>query len=54
MLFDTENTRVTELIGAGMAITDATLDMGKMDEREVDTMRKELYHLRHQAEYYQN
>jgi len=28
-----------------MDITDATLDMGKMDEREVDTMKKEFYHL---------
>jgi hypothetical protein len=26
MLFDTENAKMTELIGAGMAITDATLD----------------------------
>jgi len=39
-LFDTENTRMIELIGAGMAITDATLDMEKSDEREVDAMNK--------------
>jgi hypothetical protein len=34
-LFDTENAKMTELIGAGMAITDATLDREKRDEREV-------------------
>jgi hypothetical protein len=44
-LFDTENTRMTELIRAGMAITDATLDREKRDEREVASMRKELDHL---------
>jgi hypothetical protein len=43
-----------EIIRAGMAITDATLDKEKMDEREVASMRKELDHLRHQAKYYQN
>jgi hypothetical protein len=48
-LFDTENAKMTELIGAGMAITDATLDREKRDEREVATMKKELDHLRHQA-----
>jgi hypothetical protein len=53
-LFDTENAKMTELIRAGMAITDATLDREKRDEREVATMKKELDHLRHQAEYYQN
>jgi hypothetical protein len=36
---------MTELIGAGMAITDATLDREKRDEREVDAMKKELDHL---------
>jgi hypothetical protein len=53
-LFDTENAKMTELIGAGMAITDATLDREKRDEKEVATMKKELDHLHHQAEYYQN
>jgi hypothetical protein len=34
-LLDTENAKMTELIGAGMAITDATLDRERRDEREV-------------------
>jgi hypothetical protein len=54
MLFDTKSVKMTELIGARMDITDATLDKEKMDEREVASMKKELDHLRHQAEYYQN
>jgi hypothetical protein len=53
-LFDIENDKMTELIRVGMAITDATLDMEKRDEREVASMKKELDHLRHQAKYYQN
>jgi hypothetical protein len=53
-LFDTENSKMIELIGACMSITNATLDREKRDEREVDAMKKELYHLRHQVEYYQN
>jgi hypothetical protein len=53
-LFDTESAKMTELIRAGMAINDATLDGGKRDEREVASMKKELYHLRYQVEYYQN
>jgi hypothetical protein len=43
--FDTKNANMTELIGAGMAITNATLDKEKMDEREVATMKKEPDHL---------
>jgi hypothetical protein len=45
MLFDTESTRMTEIIRAGMAITNATLDREKRDEREAASMRKELDHL---------
>jgi hypothetical protein len=45
---------MTELIGTGMAINDATLDRERMDERDVASMKKELDHLHHQAEYYQN
>jgi hypothetical protein len=36
---------MTELIKARMAITDATLDTEKMDEREANYMRKELDHI---------
>jgi hypothetical protein len=53
-LFDTKNTKVSEFLGVGMAITDATLDREKRDEREATAMRKELEHIRHQAEYYQD
>jgi hypothetical protein len=45
---------MTELIGVGMAIIDAALDRAKKEEEEVVSMRKELDHLCHQAEYYQN
>jgi hypothetical protein len=54
MLFDIESAKITELIRVGMAITDATLDREKRDEREVAAMKNKLDHLRHQAEYYQN
>lgn len=43
-LFDTEHAKMTELIGTGMAITDATFDRLK-DEDEAAAMRKELDHL---------
>jgi hypothetical protein len=39
-LFDSESDKITGLIGAGMAITDGTLDREKRDEREVASMRK--------------
>jgi hypothetical protein len=41
-LFDTEIAKMTEIIEARMAITDATLDRTKRDEREVATMKKKL------------
>jgi hypothetical protein len=53
-LFDIECAKMTEIIGLGMAINDATLNRQKKDEREVVSVNKELDHLRHQAEYYQN
>jgi oligoribonuclease (3'-5' exoribonuclease) len=49
-LFDTESDKVTDLIRVGMAITDATLDRLKRDERKVVTMKKELDHMQNQAE----
>ena len=39
-LFDIENAKMTELIGAGMVISDATLYREKRDEREVVAMKK--------------
>jgi hypothetical protein len=53
-LFDTKNAKMTELITIGMTITNATLDKEKRDEREVAPMKKELDHLLHQVDYYQN
>jgi hypothetical protein len=54
MLFDTKNDKMNDLIRVGMAIIDATLDMEKGDEREVASMKKDLDHMRHQAEYQKN
>jgi hypothetical protein len=53
-LLDTKNAKIIELIRECMAITDATLDRERKNEREVATMKKELDHLHHQVEYYQN
>jgi hypothetical protein len=50
-LLDTKNANITELIGAGVAITDATLDRERRDEMEVVAMKKELDHLHHQPNY---
>jgi hypothetical protein len=51
-LINTENARTSELIGVGMAISDATLDRAKRDEKELAATLKELEHLRHLDEYY--
>jgi hypothetical protein len=53
-LFDIENNKMNDLIRSRIAINNVTFDMEKGDEREVATMKKELDHLRHQAQYYQN
>jgi hypothetical protein len=53
-LLSTEHTKTSELIGAGMAITDATLDRERRDEKELATTLKELEHLRHLEKYYQD
>jgi hypothetical protein len=51
---NTENAKTTKLIRAGMAITDATLDREKRDEKELAASKKELDHLRHLVKYYQD
>jgi hypothetical protein len=53
-LLSTEHAKTSELIGAGMAITDATLDRERRDEKELATALKELEHLRHLEKYYQD
>jgi hypothetical protein len=44
-MISTEHAKTSKLIGAGMAITDATLDREKRDEEELVTSLKELEHL---------
>jgi hypothetical protein len=53
-LLDAGQSRVSELLGESMAISSATIDREREDEREVDSMREELVHLKHQVEYYQD
>jgi hypothetical protein len=53
-LINTEHAKTSELIGAGMEITDATLDRAKRDEEELVAALKELEHLRHLEKYYQD
>jgi hypothetical protein len=51
-LLDARKSRVSDLLGVGMAISSATIDREREDEREDDSMRAELVQLRHQVEYY--
>jgi hypothetical protein len=51
-LINTEHAKTSELIGAGMEITDATLDRAKRDEKELVVAMKELEHLCHTIKYY--
>jgi hypothetical protein len=53
-LLDEKKAKVSELLGAGMAISHATIDRAKEYEREVVSMRKELESLRHQVDYYKD
>ena len=52
-MISTEHAKTSELIGTGMAITDATLDRVRRDEKEV-AAALELEHLRHLEKYYQD
>jgi hypothetical protein len=49
----TEHAKTSEVISAGMAITDATLDRERRDEKELVFSLKELEHLHHSETYYQ-
>jgi DNA repair ATPase RecN len=53
-LLNTENAKISELIGVVMAITDVMPDREKMDEKELATTKKDLDHLCHLAKYYQD
>jgi hypothetical protein len=50
----TEHAKTSELIDAGMAIRDATLDTSRRDEKELVDALKELEHLLHLEKYYQD
>jgi hypothetical protein len=51
-LISTKNAKTYELIGAGMVITDATLDRARKYEEDMVTVLKEMEHLRHLKKYY--
>jgi NAD-dependent DNA ligase len=53
-LLNTEHAKTSNLISAGMAITDATLDREKRGEKELADTLKELDHLRHLVKYHQD
>jgi hypothetical protein len=53
-LLNIENDNTTEIIRAGMDITDATLEKEKMDEKELAATKKELDHLPHLVKYYKD
>jgi hypothetical protein len=46
-MINIEHAKTSELIGAGMEITYATLDRAKIDEEELVIALKELEHLCH-------
>jgi len=54
MFLNTKNAKTIELIGAGMAITDATPDREKRDEKELASTKKDMDHMRHLAKYCQD
>jgi hypothetical protein len=49
-----EHAKTSDLIGAGMAIIDATLDRARKYEKELASTLKDLYHLCHLEKYYQD
>jgi hypothetical protein len=51
-LISTEHAKMSKLIGAGMTITDATLDRERKDEDNLVTVLKELEHMCHLEKYY--
>jgi hypothetical protein len=53
-MINTEHAKASELIDAGMEITDATLDRAKRDEEELVATLKELEHFHHLEKYYED
>jgi hypothetical protein len=53
-LINTKHATTSELIDAGMEITDATLDRARRDKEELATALKELEHFHHLVKYYQD
>jgi len=53
-MLNTECTKMSELIYVGMAITDATLDRERRDEKDLSIALKELEKMRHLEKYYQD
>jgi hypothetical protein len=53
-LIITEHAKTSELIGAGMAIRDASLDRARNYEGELVAVLKDLDHLHHLEKYYQD
>jgi hypothetical protein len=53
-LFDAKKARVNELLGAGVVISDSTIDKDRAKEREDEELRRELESLRHQVHYYKD
>jgi hypothetical protein len=53
-LITTEHAKMSELISAGMAIRDSTVDRERKYEEDLSTTLKELDHLCHLTKYYQD
>jgi hypothetical protein len=53
-LLSTEHAKTSDLIGAGIAITGATLDKARRDEKNLVAAHNELKHMRHLEKYYQD
>jgi hypothetical protein len=47
ILFETTQSNVSELLGARMSISNATINISKEDEPEENFMRREFEHLQH-------
>jgi hypothetical protein len=53
-LISTKHAKTSEIIRAGMEITNATLDRERKDEEELVAMLNQLEHLLHLDKYYQD